>query len=66
LQSPATSHSTHCPAELQIGSAVFVQSAAVRHATQILFAVEQKGVGAAQFEFAVHALVHCLADTLHV
>jgi len=66
-QSLATSHSTHCPAELQIGLAESVQSAAFRQPTQIRGAfAAQKGAGALQSVLAVHALVHCRAETLHV
>jgi hypothetical protein len=66
-QSLATSHSTHCPAALQIGLAESVQFAAVRHSTHTRGAfVAQKGVGAEHPVFAVHAVVHCRAETLHV
>lgn len=66
-QSLATSHSTHCPAALQIGLAESVQSAALRQATQMRGAfVAQNGVGAVHPVLAVQEVVHCRAETLHV
>jgi hypothetical protein len=67
VQSLATSHSTHWPAALQIGRPELVQSLAVRHSTQMLGPlVAQNGVAPLQSVFAVHAVVHWRAETLHV